>query len=397
MADPISLQEAQAMVLANTSLMPVELVPLAQALGRILSVPILADRHYPPFHRAAMDGYALQSSSFDPNTRYICAGEIFAGQPAEVPIRKGLCVRIMTGAAVPAGYDAVVRVEDTEVFPDQAVHVKLPELKPWQHIAREGEDLTKGSEALSPGTRIQAGEIAVLASLGVYEVPVFSKPKVALITTGNEIVPIDQKPLPFQIRNSNASTLLAQFASMGITVSHHVHVLDDPQQMKEAVLDALSRVDAIVLSGGVSAGKADFVPAVLQDSGVKKLFHKVQIKPGKPVWVGQAENGVRAFALPGNPLSVQVCCKLFVEPWIWAAQGHQPGITHHRIFTGSRKKKTPLDEMVMVKEINQARVQPTHINGSGDITATAGVSGFIIQEASCLELHDGMWVPYFSW
>lgn len=392
----LSLFQAQSLILANVSPAKTELVSLEDSIGRILAAPVISDREYPPFNRAAMDGFALQSSSFEKGKTFTVVKEIYAGQLTEISLNDTECVRIMTGAPVPSSCDVVIRMEDA-VVNEQSVSFILNAVKPWQHIARKGEDLKQGQTALHPGIVIRSGEAAIAASLGYAALSVASLPRVALITTGNEIIPVDQQPLIQQIRNSNAWTVTALLRNFLISPSRRIHIDDDPALLEEEFRNAKNGNEVLIVSGGVSAGKADHVPDALTKAGYNQVFHKVAIKPGKPIWFGIAENGHVVFALPGNPLSVQVCFKLFVELWLRQHLGTTTSVSHKVMVAETHLKKNNLDEFLMAV-YNKEQPGVVHFkpfNGSGDITSTSGVDGFVLHAADTGDMKVGDVVNFF--
>jgi molybdopterin molybdotransferase len=396
MSNPIRLEEAQKLILEAISSPEAELVPLENSVGRILLQPLIADRDYPPFNRSAMDGFAIDSAFYKRDKLYSIKSEIFAGTQVEVELSENECVRIMTGAPVPAACNAVIRIEDASLIDPTHTSFTLDAIRPWQHIARQGEDVQKGEVALSPNCKIGSGEIAIAASLGYSQLHVARKPTVSIVTTGDEIVEVTASPKTHQIRNSNVWTLYTLLAALGIIPESSKHISDSKESLSVAFQSALEQSDVLVVSGGVSAGQADYVPEVLTQLGVEKLFHKVQIKPGKPIWVGKTSEGKMVFALPGNPVSVQVCFKLFVEPWLKAFQGLPPVLAESVLLSDSRTKRNELDEFIMVVRDfeNPGHVSLKPFNGSGDITATSGIYGLIRHPAGVTEISKGSRVEF---
>lgn len=396
MNKPIRLEEAQQMILQYVEPPKSETVLLEESFGRVLAQPLLADRDYPPFNRSAMDGFALFSGGYSIRKKYFVKAEIFAGKISDIELNENECVRIMTGAPVPTSCDAVIRIEDSIVEEKGEVSFSLESIRIGQHIARQGEDVRSGEIALRPYKIIGSGEVAVAASLGYAQLQVSTKPRVSIITTGDEIIDVTASPEVQQIRNSNAWTLSSLLFSMGIKPGSRKHVLDSKEELEHNFREALEQSDVLLISGGVSAGQADFVPDALAAVGVEKIFHKVQIKPGKPVWVGKTSQGKMVFALPGNPVSVQVCFKLFVAPWLKAFQGLSPVSADSVLLSDSRKKKNELDEFVMVIRDfeNPGHVKLKPFNGSGDITATSGIYGLVRHPAGVEILQAGSRVEF---
>lgn len=393
----ISVQEAQQLIISNSKILPTETIELENAFGRILAEDILADRDYPPFNRAAMDGYAFRFSDFEHQTsnfELIIAGELFAGHVFDGELKQGECLKIMTGAATPSNLDCIIQVELAIVNGNK---VSFPEANPkhWQNIARKGEDCKESDIILKKNTFLSPTEIATLAVLGKKNIQVRKLPKVAIISTGDELVAVGEPVNAFQIRDSNAFALLAFFQSWNIPVAKREIVRDDTKTLSKLVSEVLD-FDIIVLSGGVSMGAADYVPKILAENGVRNIFHKIKLKPGKPLWFGQTPNGGVVFGLPGNPLSAQVCFKLFIEIHLRATFGlNQPDIQQFPIAI-ARKKKVKLDEYFPVK-LSGDKLYPIQFNGSGDVTSTVGSTGIALHSMEKEDFIENETIHYVSW
>lgn len=393
----ISVQEAQQLIISSSQKLSTETVQLENAFGKILAEDILADRDYPPFNRAAMDGYAFRFSDVESQTSKVeltIAGELFAGHVFDGELKHGECLKIMTGAATPNDLDCIVQIELAIVNGNK---VSFPEAnpKPWQNIARKGEDCKETEIILKKNTFLSPTEIATIAVLGKKEVQVRKLPKVAIISTGDELVAVGEPVNTFQIRDSNAFALLAFFQSWNIPVAKREIVQDDTEALSKLVSE-VSDFDIIVLSGGVSMGAADYVPKILAENGVRNIFHKIKLKPGKPLWFGQTPKGGVVFGLPGNPLSAQVCFKLFIETHLRASFG----LAYHEIqqfpISNYRKKKVKLDEYFPVKLSNGTLI-PIQFNGSGDITSTVGSTGIALHSIEKEDLTENEPIEYISW
>ena len=301
----ISLKEAQQLVKQQAHSFGKEIILLDDATGRVLNEPVIADRDYPPFNRATMDGIAINSKDWNDGIRsYTSVETVFAGMAATKSINKGECYKIMTGAAVPAGADTVIRKEDIEAD-ENRLTVTVSEINAGQNIVTMGSDIQKGTAIINSPKMIKPGTITTLASLGYDEVKVASLPSVAIITTGDEIVPVEAPVNEVQIRNSNQHLLKALLRQWKIKPTGVVHVKDNADALLLAV-NKCRQNNILILSGAVSAGDADFVPEVLVKAGAKMIFHKVAIRPGKPIWFGNFDNAPVVFALPGNPFSTFV-------------------------------------------------------------------------------------------
>lgn len=368
----ISFSVAQNLIKEQARSFGKEKIILDDAHGRVLSETIVADRDYPPFNRAAMDGYALSLKEWEQGKRSFSIREvIYAGSMEISPLAAGECYKIMTGAAVPPSANAIIRKEDV-VEEGNGISCTAEVLNLYQHIARRGEDLKINQPVCSAPVLCTPSVIGMLASLGRDEVMVEKLPRVSIITTGNEIVNINEPVNPVQIRNSNRHVLKALLKNWNIIPMSCVHVNDELQEMEDALQNELKN-DILIICGGVSAGDADYTPEALTRLGVRNIFHKVSIKPGKPIWFGKLDVGTIVFALPGNPFSCIVTFKLFVELFLSYSFGlGQPD--HLALpLQGSRMKKTSLDEFFPVRITGAtSHVEMISFNGSGDIKASLG-------------------------
>jgi len=334
-ADLISVAQA-IRIIDQTSVHPrIVRVPLLEAQGRRLAADLAADRDYPSFRKALMDGYAVRCADVSrAPVELACVAEIAAGQAAQRAVEAGEAIAIMTGAPLPAGADGVVPVEDVEtrVKPGQSVRV-LRAPMPGRFIAQPGSDCAAGKPVLAAGSMMGPAQIAVAASIGAAEVNVFARPRVAVLGTGDELIPIDQKPGEASIRNSNNPMLLALLRRLSADVIDLGFVRDDPELIRQAIARGMEH-DALIITGGMSMGEYDFVPKLLIEAGVELKITKLKIKPGKPFvfGIGKAEFQVSGFefqekaeldptrnlkpetrnprfifGLPGNPVSAFVC------------------------------------------------------------------------------------------
>lgn len=375
-----------------------ESIPLEETLGRVIAEDIYSDRDYPPFNRASMDGIAIRADDFQNKQirEFEIAGEVFAGSSFPGKISEASCVKIMTGAPVPEDCDIVVRVEDT-IVTGEKVRIITDTVKPRQNIALKGEDIQKGVLFINRGIVISPAEISSLAVVGKNQVKVFRRPTVAIVSTGNEVVQLGEEVSSHQIRDSNAYAIQAFFRKQGIPVSLKKLVRDNTGDLEKALKEAL-QCDIVITSGGVSMGEADFLPSVFDKLGVKKVFHKVQVKPGKPIWVGEKGNSV-VFGLPGNPVSVQVACKIFVEAFLRKSLNTKDYLSIKLPILEERKKKTRFDEFFPCLIVNSdtSSVKAVSFNGSGDITATLGSHGIALHPAESGDLRPGEMVEFFPW
>lgn len=386
----ITLLQAKQLIAANARNWGNEIIWLNEAAGRVLAEPLVADRDYPPFHRATMDGIAIRYADWENGIRSFRVAEtIYAGAAPVSSACEGECYRIMTGAAVPASTDTVIRKEELNGEGEQ-LQITAAMVTQGQCIAPKGSDTAAGSVLLSPPCRIKTGTLTPLAALGYAEVKVARLPTVAILTTGNEVVPVDQAPEPLQIRNSNVHLLCALLEKWQIKPAAVRHVPDDPVQL-QATIRQLMHTDILILSGAVSAGDADYVPQALEAAGVKNIFHKAAIRPGKPVWFGQKNGGPVVFALPGNPFSTYVTFRLLIAHFLCSSWGIPTPEPLYIPFAGSRHNRSGLDEFFPVSlSGNPTQAKPIPFNTSGDITAVMQADGLVWHPADQPLLTEGM-------
>lgn len=309
----IPLEEARQFVLAGCNRLPAEATPLAHALGLVTAEPIVSNQPVPPFANTAMDGFAVRSgdTAGAPVTLTV-VGTIAAGAPPDIPVGAGEAVRIMTGAPIPPGADAVVMVERTESAEDNGTVLILKQAEPGDHVRPPGEDVAAGQEVFPAGSALTAGHLGVLASVGAYEPVVYRRPRVGVLSTGDELVDDGRELAPGQIRDSNRRTLLALLAGTGCTPVDLGLVRDDERAITDAIERGIAECDALITSGGVSVGDFDFVKLVLDKLGDMRWM-QVAIKPAKPLAFGVVD-GKPVFGLPGNPVSSMVSFELFARP-----------------------------------------------------------------------------------
>jgi molybdopterin molybdotransferase len=324
----ISVDEALQRVLAAATgrgLLTAEPIDLRGAAGRILRETMTADRDLPPFTRSAMDGYALRAAdTAGAAVTLEVIEEIPAGSEPKHTVGPGQASRVMTGAALPAGADAVQMVEQTATLEGARVRI-LSSVAPGEHVRRAGEDLAKGSLLLAEGTLLGAAQIGLLASAGRARVVVSRRPRVAIIPTGDELVGVEQEPGPSRIRESNGHTLEVLVAMAGGEPRLHGIAPDDLDELIRRIGDALRECDVLLLSGGVSMGDYDLVGRALAALGCRPIFDRVAIQPGKPLFFGRsgARGEILVFGLPGNPVSTIVDFLIFARPALRCLMGSQ--------------------------------------------------------------------------
>lgn len=355
-----------------------------EALGFILAQDIRADREYPPFDRSTRDGYAVKAREATLGGSLRCVGEIRAGDNVSAGIASGTCVQIMTGAAVPAEADAVVMIEFTKRNGDEVRFERAAQA--GQNIVRRGSEAQTDGLALKAGTRLGFAELAIAAQVGAAELECYKRPRIAILSTGDEVVPITETPGPFHIRNSNTVSLAAQVRLAGGEPVPLVNALDRPDDLSAKIEQGL-REDILVLSGGVSMGKYDLVESVLKSMGAEFYFDAVAIRPGRPAVFGRCGD-VLVFGLPGNPVSTMVTFQLFVVPAIDILSGADPrplplldstlaeavreksGLTH---FLPARLEWPDKEESAQT-----SRVRALPWQGSGDLAALSHANCFLV-------------------
>ena len=410
----IDYRQAREIVLSQARSFGREELPLEQAFGRVLSDTIQADRDYPPFQRATMDGYALRYADLELGIRrFRVVGVLYAGDRSGITIGAGECYKIMTGGAVPASADIVIRRENVSASGDFMELLPVPAdplpagvlpaptdpffpWRPMQNIARQGEDLAAGEIVIERPCRCEPALIGLLATLGQTKVTVERLPRVNLLTTGNEVVAVGAPVGPVEIRNTNRWLLEAELRKEGIVPAVCAHAPDDPGLLR-AELEGLLEGDLLILCGGVSAGDADHVPGVLESIGVKRLFHKIAIRPGKPTWCGLTPGGNMVFALPGNPFSTFVNMTLLIKPFLHACFGLLPPGPLGLPLGSERKKRTPLDEFFPVYiHGSPVRADAVPLNGSGDIRLGRQANALALHPAASASLPAGAEVLCYS-
>ncbi len=377
----LTTSEASAAILAAMPGFETEAVPVASATGRVLQQSIVAERDQPPFDRVTMDGIAIAFADFDDDTRQFPVQATQAAGDSVLTLEAGKCIEIMTGASLPDGADCIVPVERIRVNDGIADIEANYEASQHQFIHTRGSDHEKGAELLTTGTRVSPMDIAIIASCGMTAVEVSTTPTIRVISTGNELVPAGEPIEPHQIRMSNGPAMIAMLEQHGFADSGHDHLVDEPEILKQRIAEHLEAANVLILSGGVSMGRADYIPEVLNELGVEVIFHKVSQRPGKPMWFGMGPNGQAVFALPGNPVSALVCCRQYVIPALNAASGlHEPppefaSLAQEVTF---KPKLTCFLPVKLVSSVNgQSLAMPVHTNTSGDFASLSGTAGYV--------------------
>ncbi|QDT64367.1 molybdopterin molybdotransferase MoeA [Calycomorphotria hydatis] len=349
----------------------VDQILTADAIGRVLAYDAVCEVDSPPFDKAMMDGFACRANdlSGDGMETLSIIGEIAAGHPFEGTVGSGQVAQIMTGAPIPDGADCVVPIEQAMVNPESGTaHLSMQNPQVGKHIMKRGESMQAGTTVLSRGHRVRAHDVGVLAELGLGEVTVVRKPVVSILATGDELVTPGAPLGPGQIRNSNEPLLAAMATAVGTEVKPLGIARDNEDDLREKIAEGLNSSDVLVLSGGVSAGTYDLVPLVLRELGVEQVFHKVNIKPGKPLWFGvkHGDSAERClvFGLPGNPVSTLVTFEVFVEPVLRALSGELAA----GLFDSS------LPTAVLTHPIGNKSPRPTYFPAKLDWSVAGGLT-----------------------
>jgi len=405
----ISVQQALQTILENTQDFGVEEVPFIESIGRILKEDILADRDFPPFNRVAMDGIAINQRYFEHGVRdFKIEGVQPAGSPQEKLENASHCYEVMTGAVLPENTDTVIRYEDVSIETLMAT-VNLDAVEKGKNIHFQGQDRQKGDVLIPKNRLITAAEIGVIATVGKSTVKVAKTPKVMIVSTGDELVEVAETPEAHQIRRSNSFSIVALLEKLHINADT-AHITDDKQQLKEKIAGYLDNYDALIFSGGVSKGKYDYLPEVFDELGVKKLFHRVAQRPGKPFWYGisdasgmsgrdeevseelvaervtlnvskksRSNQSKSIFAFPGNPISTYVNCLLYFYQWYAKSTGFE--LKEETVILGEDVSFKPdltyfLQANIEIK-YGHLVAMPVKGNGSGDLASLTQADGFI--------------------
>ena len=391
----LELEAALNLVVEHSRLGGEETIPLADAVGRTIAGDVVSDIDSPPFDKSMMDGFAVRYDEFAAGqTEFPISGQQMAGDRPGPPLEPGTAVQIMTGAAIPDGADAVVMVEQTRTEANR-VTIQADRIASGQNIMKRATALRAGAVIVPRGTSITSTGIGLLAEIGASEVSVYRRPNISILATGNELIPVSQKPVDGQIRNSNGPMLNAMVAAAG-GIGRHDAVRDSEAELRDRIEAAL-KSDMVILSGGVSAGKMDLVPGVLESLGVRPIFHKVRLKPGKPVWFGVFEtdaNRCLVFGLPGNPLSSLVCFHLFVRTAMRGYMGLDPAIPDHfsaRLQGDHRQRGDRPTYWPSRWEIagGEARVTPMAWRGSADQNAMGAANGLVFFPTGVEQFQSG--------
>jgi molybdopterin molybdotransferase len=370
----ISFEKAYDTVMTSAFSTGIESIPFTSSFGRILAQDIRSDMDMPPFNKSTVDGFACRRADLEMELEII--ETIAAGKYPERKVSAGECSRIMTGAPVPEGADTVIMVEDSLILPSGKVRFSGRYIKP--NISVKGEDIKNGEVVLKRGKLITPQDIAVIASVGSVSLSVSKFPVIGVISSGDELVEPDEKPDVSQIRNSNAYQLLAQIQRAGGNGTNYGIARDDKDATFEIVEKAVSECDIVLITGGVSMGDFDFIPSVIEKAGVKILFSRVNVQPGKPTTFGIHPKSL-VFGLPGNPVSSFIQFELLVRPLIFRMMGNEWKPVYTELPMKESYKRRSSDRMGLVPVIitGERLVLPVEYHGSAHITSMSVADGII--------------------
>lgn len=392
----ITHRKALEYILHNTKIKGIEKVNLKDSFNRVIAERVYSDIDIPPFNRVSMDGYAIRGKDIArlPYEVEVVA-TLRAGEIFNRAVKKGQVVRIMTGCALPKCFDRVIKVEDTEKLSDD--RMKILQMPPERNVCNRGEDCRKGTLLIAKGDNIGVPQLSLLATAGRGALRVYKRPRVCVISTGDEIIEPDEKITFGKVRNSNAPILIALAKKFGADVEYLGIARDNIKDIRNKIRKGL-QADILIISGGVSKGEFDYVPQVLKELGVKKIFHKVKIKPGKPLWFGKKKDTV-VFGIPGNPAATYLSFSLFVRPAILKMQGNKDtGIEFYQgRLTQDFKVSTdrPAFHPCNVRFQGAAfLLRPLRHHSSGDMFSVSRSEGFLMLREGRYQLKKGNWVSF---
>lgn len=395
----ITVEQAEFILLRNVTDFGTQPVNLSQAVGRVLKEPLIADRDFPAFDRVTMDGIAIRHEAFTLGLKtFEVKGMAAAGDPVMALHHKEHCLEVMTGAVLPLGADCVIRYEDLDIQEGRA-HVLVDNITCRQNIHAKGSDRKAGTRIISTGRLLSPAEIGVAATIGKENILVSRIPKVAIIATGDELVGIHETPLPHQIRSSNSYMLAAALKPYGVDPIL-LHIPDEKGEVLRRLGKVLEDFEVILLSGGVSEGKKDYIPSALQELGVRQFLHKIGQRPGKPFWFG-GNAASFVFGLPGNPVSALACYCRYVVPWLKACMGvpalEQPWAMLQKSISFAPDLTYFAQVKITYTSDGRLSALPVEGKGSGDLANLADADGFIQLPKGKNFFNEGEVFPFYGY
>ncbi len=397
----ITVSQAEKFINDNVTVFPALECTLEDACGLVLREDILADRDYPPYDRIMMDGIAISFSAWKESLRRFKILDMQrAGEPAKSIQNKDEAIEIMTGAVLPHGCDCVIKIEDIDLKENIAVIPDDLNVMPQQHVHKKGSDKKKDDLLIKAGCLLNGPKIGVCASVGKSSIKISYKPKIAIVSTGDEIVDHKQNVEPHQMRKSNSYAIKTLIEISGLASAYAFHIRDDKKQLFSELKIILDQFDIVLITGGVSMGKFDFIPEVLGELGVRTIFHKVRQKPGKPLLFGKDLATKPVFGLPGNPVSAQVCAVRYVLPYLKKALAMKEEVQQKVILANDFTPNTSRTYFCPVSLENYDGKILAHtidMSCSGDFAALVKSDGFVEMAYGKEFFVKGEVVPFFNW
>ncbi len=405
MNHPVSVTEANNIIDSSLKQIGTEYLKIEEVNQKLLQEDIILDRDQPPFNRVAMDGIAIKHKTLEDNLKkiYTIQTRQYAGEVHKQLKSESHCIEIMTGSVLPLGCDCVIPYEELEIKENIAKIISKKKNNLMQNIHEKGSDYIAGTKIIEKDSLLNPTHISVLATVGKSKILVNKQPKIILFSTGNELIPIQNKPKNYQVRTSSIYSIEAALHRHGFTNITKQHMKDSKRDITEKLNQATGHFDVYILSGGVSKGRYDFIPDVLDNIKIKQLFHGVNMKPGKPLWFGMTTNNNPMFALPGNPVSTLICFYRFVLSALKKMTGLEQVITSKVFVSKINQKQLKNKSFTYFLPIKIKNIKDTyrtgeelHINGSGDYISLIKSDGFI-ELNNAKDLNPQNLYPFYPW
>jgi len=395
----ITYEKALSILEQHKGVFPIEIRNLENCIGAYLAEDLIADRDFPPFDRVTMDGVAIAYDTFKNGKREFKIEATAAAGTSQKTLQDPLnCIEVMTGAIMPYKVDTVIRYEDLEIMDGKAT-ILLGKLQHKQNVHFEGVDISEGTIIMPKGNRLSSAEINIAAAVGKASLKVKKMPKAVIFSTGDELVPVHETPKLHQIRRSNIHGIQSTLKEWGISADLQ-HLPDDKDKMEKIISSLLESYDLFIFTGGVSKGKFDYLPDVLESLNITKHFHKIQQRPGKPFWFGTNSAGKKIFALPGNPVSSFVCVYVYLQFWLKKSLGVTETQLYVKLKTDVRfnpKLVYFLEAKLESKMDGTLVANPIKGNGSGDFANLVKTDGFLVLPQNKSEFKKGEVYPFVSY